>query len=130
MTSAILLHAAIAGLAVATGFGFLAVRRRSAAPLQAARILAGVAALLLLASLVRRGITIDKPPLVSRFDTHLVVALMLVVAAGLMVRTIRAVGALELGFDPARVISIGLAPAWTARATTRSARRACQTHAR
>lgn len=41
-------------------------------------------------------------------------ALMLVVAAGLMVRTIRAVGALELGFDPARVISIGLAPDWAA----------------
>ncbi len=46
------------------------------------------------------------------------VALMLVVAAGLMVRTVRAVGALELGFVADHLISIGLTPdisQWRAR---------------
>jgi predicted permease len=37
-------------------------------------------------------------------------ALMLVVATGLLVRTVRAVGALDLGFEPAQVITIGITP--------------------
>jgi putative ABC transport system permease protein len=39
---------------------------------------------------------------------EIALALMLVVATGLLVRTMRAVGALELGFDPTNVISVGL----------------------
>jgi putative ABC transport system permease protein len=42
--------------------------------------------------------------------SEIAVALMLVVATGLLVRTVRTVGALELGFDPANVVSIGLTP--------------------
>jgi predicted permease len=41
---------------------------------------------------------------------EIAVALMLAVAAGLLVKTMRAVGELPLGFDPANVISIGLSP--------------------
>ena len=41
---------------------------------------------------------------------EIAIALMLVIAAGLMVRTFRAVGALKLGFDPTRVIAVGLTP--------------------
>jgi putative ABC transport system permease protein len=52
-------------------------------------------------------------PGTSRFRQALTVceialALMLVVAATLMVRTVRALGAIELGFDPAQVISAPL----------------------
>src|SRR5262245_64113963 len=81
MTSMLLIHGAILGLALATGLGFLAVRRQSTGPLQGARILAGVGALLLIAVLVRRGIALDKAPIVSRFDTHLLVSLLLIGAA-------------------------------------------------
>jgi putative ABC transport system permease protein len=42
--------------------------------------------------------------------SEIAVALMLVVATGLLVRTVRTVGGLELGFDPSNVISIGLTP--------------------
>jgi putative ABC transport system permease protein len=42
--------------------------------------------------------------------SEIAVALMLVVATGLLVRTLRTVGGLELGFDPSNVISIGLTP--------------------
>jgi predicted permease len=48
----------------------------------------------------RQGLTIAE----------IALALMLVVAAGLLVRTLRALGAQELGFDPRHVISIGIAP--------------------
>jgi hypothetical protein len=41
---------------------------------------------------------------------EIAVALMLVVAAGLLVRTLRAVGALDLGFEPAHVLTIGITP--------------------
>jgi putative ABC transport system permease protein len=41
---------------------------------------------------------------------ELSLALMLVVASGLLVRTLRALEAQELGFDPHHVVSIGLAP--------------------
>ena len=41
---------------------------------------------------------------------QIAIALMLVVAAGLMVRTFRAVSALELGFDPSQVLAVGLSP--------------------
>jgi putative ABC transport system permease protein len=41
--------------------------------------------------------------------TEIAMALMLSVAAGLLVQTMRAVTALPLGFDPSRVISVGLA---------------------
>lgn len=51
----------------------------------------------------RQGLTIAE----------IALALMLVIAAGLLIRTVRALGALELGFDPANVISIGLSPDWT-----------------
>jgi putative ABC transport system permease protein len=43
-------------------------------------------------------------------DSEIAVALMLVVAAGLLVRTLRAVGALDLGFEPAHVLTIGITP--------------------
>ncbi len=42
--------------------------------------------------------------------SQIALALMLVVAAGLLVRTLRTVGALDLGFDPRNVISVGLTP--------------------
>jgi putative ABC transport system permease protein len=42
--------------------------------------------------------------------TEIAVALILTVCAGLLVRTVRAVGALPLGFDPSDVISVGLSP--------------------
>jgi putative ABC transport system permease protein len=42
--------------------------------------------------------------------SEIAVALMLVVATGLLVSTVRTVGGLELGFDPANVISVGLTP--------------------
>jgi putative ABC transport system permease protein len=48
----------------------------------------------------RQGLTIAE----------IALALMLVVAAGLLVRTLRALGAQELGFDPRNVISIGISP--------------------
>ena len=41
---------------------------------------------------------------------EIALALMLVVAAGLLVRTMRSLGALELGFDPEKVIAVGLSP--------------------
>jgi putative ABC transport system permease protein len=41
---------------------------------------------------------------------QLALALMLVVASALMVRTMRSLGALELGFDPASAISVGITP--------------------
>ena len=41
---------------------------------------------------------------------EIAIALVLAVAAGLMVQTFRAVAALPLGYDPARVIAVGLAP--------------------
>ena len=41
---------------------------------------------------------------------EIAIALVLAVAAGLMVRTFLAVAALPLGYDPSRVIAIGLAP--------------------
>ncbi len=40
--------------------------------------------------------------------TEIALALVLVVAAGLLVRTVRAVGALPLGFNPSRTLSVGL----------------------
>src|SRR5688572_13290199 len=99
MNSAWLLHSAIAGLALASGCGFIAVRRQSGGPLQAARLLAGVAALLLIALLVRRGIAIDKPPLVSRFDTHVLVSLLLI-AAALGLDLLRSMPILTIGALP------------------------------
>ena len=39
---------------------------------------------------------------------EIALALMLVVAAGLLVRTFRSLGALELGFDPEKVTAVGL----------------------
>jgi predicted permease len=42
--------------------------------------------------------------------SEVAVALLLVVATGLLVRTLRAVGALDLGFDPARVMTVGITP--------------------
>ena len=110
MTSTILMHAAILGLAVATGLGFIAVRRQSAGPLQGARILAGVAALLVLALLVRRGIAIDRPPLVSRFDTHLLVGLVLT-AAALGLDLLRSLPILTIGALPVALASLILAAA-------------------
>ena len=44
----------------------------------------------------RQGLTVAQVAL----------ALLLVIAAGLLVRTVRALGALELGFDPHNVISV------------------------
>jgi len=41
---------------------------------------------------------------------EIALALMLVIATGLLVRTLRALGAQELGFDPHHVISIGIPP--------------------
>lgn len=41
---------------------------------------------------------------------QLALALMLVVACALMVRTMRSLGALELGFDPRSAISVGITP--------------------
>jgi putative ABC transport system permease protein len=41
---------------------------------------------------------------------EIALALMLVVAAGLLVRTMRSLGALELGFNPDKVIAVGLSP--------------------
>jgi ABC-type uncharacterized transport system permease subunit len=110
MTSALLIHIAILGLAFATGLGFLAVRRQSAGPLQGARILAGVAALILLAVLVRRGIELDKPPLVSRFDTHLLVSLFLI-AAALGLDLLRSMPILTIGALPLALASLILAAA-------------------
>jgi predicted permease len=48
----------------------------------------------------RQGLTVAQVAL----------ALLLVVAAGLLVRTVRALGALELGFDPHNVISVSASP--------------------
>jgi putative ABC transport system permease protein len=48
----------------------------------------------------RQGLTVAQVAL----------ALLLVVAAGLLVRTVRALGALELGFDPHNVISVNASP--------------------
>ena len=48
----------------------------------------------------RQGLTVAE----------IALALMLVVAAGLLVRTLRALNAQELGFDPRNVISIGISP--------------------
>jgi HemX protein len=110
MTSTLLIHSAIVALAVATGFGFLAVRRQSGGPLQGARILAGVAALILIAILVRRGIALDKPPLVSRFDTHLVVSLLLI-AAALGLDLLRTIPILTIGALPLALASLILAAA-------------------
>jgi putative ABC transport system permease protein len=45
--------------------------------------------------------------------TQVALALMLTVASGLLVRTMRAVEGLELGFQPDRVIAMGLAPDYT-----------------
>jgi putative ABC transport system permease protein len=42
--------------------------------------------------------------------TEIALALILTVCAGLLVQTVRAVGALPLGFDPSNVISVGLSP--------------------
>jgi putative ABC transport system permease protein len=42
--------------------------------------------------------------------TQVALALMLTVASGLLVRTMRAVEALELGFEPDRVLAIGISP--------------------
>ncbi|HEY0871912.1 MAG TPA: ABC transporter permease [Vicinamibacterales bacterium] len=42
--------------------------------------------------------------------TEIAVALVLTVCAALLVQTVRAVGALPLGFDPSNVISVGLSP--------------------
>jgi predicted permease len=41
---------------------------------------------------------------------EIALALMLVIASGLLVRTLRALGSQELGFDPRHVISIGIPP--------------------
>jgi len=106
----LLIHTAIATLAVAAGFGFLAVRRQSGGPLQGARILAGVAALLLIAVLVRRGMELDKAPLVSRFDTHLLVSLLLV-AAALGLDLLRSMPILTIGALPLALASLILAAA-------------------
>ncbi|HZN61929.1 MAG TPA: cytochrome c biogenesis protein CcsA [Planctomycetota bacterium] len=110
MTSMLLIHGAILGLALATGLGFLAVRRQSAGPLQGARILAGVAALLLIAVLVRRGIALDKAPIVSRFDTHLLVSLLLIGAA-LGLDLLRSMPILTIGALPLALASLILAAA-------------------
>jgi HemX protein len=110
MASVLLIHAAILSLALGTGLGFVAVRRKAAGPLQGARILAVVAALLLLAVLVRRGIALDKPPLVSRFDTHLLVSLLLIVAA-LGLDLLRTMPVLTIGALPLAVASLILAAA-------------------
>ncbi len=110
MTSALLIHSAVLSLAVAAGLGFLAVRRQSAGPLQGARILAGVAALVVLAILVRRGIALDKAPLVSRFDTHLLVSLLLIVAA-LGLELLRSMPILTIGALPLSLASLILAAA-------------------
>jgi ABC-type uncharacterized transport system permease subunit len=110
MISILLLHASILGLAVASGLGFLAVRRQSEGPLQGARLLAGVAALLVVAILVRRGIEIGKPPLVSRFDTHLGVSVLLVVAA-LGIDLLRALPIVTIGAMPLALVSLILAAA-------------------
>jgi putative ABC transport system permease protein len=48
----------------------------------------------------RQGLTVAE----------IALALMLVVAAGLLVRTMRSLGALELGFNPEKVIAVGLSP--------------------
>jgi putative ABC transport system permease protein len=42
--------------------------------------------------------------------SEIALALILAVGAGLLVQTVRAVGALPLGFDPSNVISVGLSP--------------------
>lgn len=41
---------------------------------------------------------------------EIAIALLLVIAAGLLVRTMRVVGSLELGFNPSKVIAVGLTP--------------------
>jgi len=110
MTSILLLHGSILGLVIASGLGFLAVRRQSEAPLQAARLLAGVAALLVVAILVRRGIDIGKPPLVSSFDTHLVVSVLLILAA-LGIDLLRALPIVTIGAMPLALVSLILAAA-------------------
>jgi len=110
MVSIVLVHAAIVILAVASGFGFQAVRRDSTSPLQWARILAGLAGLLVLALLVRRGIQIEKAPLVSRFDTHLLASLLLV-AAALGIDLLRSMPILTIGALPPALVSLILAAA-------------------
>ncbi|HKS16258.1 MAG TPA: hypothetical protein VJU16_03045, partial [Planctomycetota bacterium] len=110
MVSTFLIHGAILGLVVATGLGFLAVGRRTAGPLQGARILAGVAALLIIAILVRRGVTLEKAPLVSRFDTHLLVSLLLIGAA-LGLDLLRSMPILTIGALPLALASLILAAA-------------------
>lgn len=110
MISILLLHASIVGLAVASGLGFLAVRRQSESPLQGARLLAGVAALLVVAILVRRGIDIGKPPLVSSFDTHLAVSVLLLLAA-LGIDLLRALPIVTIGAMPLALVSLILAAA-------------------
>ena len=110
MASTLLIHAAILGLALAAGLGFLAVRRQSTGPLQGARILAGVAALLLIALLVRRGMALDKAPLVSRFDTHVIVSLLLI-AAAMGLDLLRSMPILTIGALPLALASLILAAA-------------------
>jgi ABC-type uncharacterized transport system permease subunit len=110
MVSALLIHAAILGLVVATGLGFLAVGRRSAGLLHGARLLAGVAALLIIAILVRRGIALDKAPLVSKFDTHLLVSLLLIGAA-MGLDLLRSMPILTIGALPLALASLILAAA-------------------
>jgi putative ABC transport system permease protein len=41
---------------------------------------------------------------------EIAIALLLVITAGLLVRTMRVVGSLDLGFDPSNVIAVGLTP--------------------
>ena len=108
--SSALLHASIAAVAVAAGLGFLAVRRQSAGPLQGARILAGVAAMIILAVLVRRGIALDQAPLVSRFDTHLIVSFLLI-AAALGLDLLRSMPIMTIGALPLSLASLILAAA-------------------
>lgn len=110
MISTVLIHSAIAGLVVATGLGFRAVRLQSAGPLQGARILAGVSALLVVTLLVRRGIALEQAPLVSRFDTHLLVALLLIVAA-MGLDLLRTLPILTIGALPLALVSLILAAA-------------------
>jgi putative ABC transport system permease protein len=59
---------------------------------------------------VRSGAVTSRRVRQGLILAEVALALMLVIAAGLLVRTMRAVGALELGFEPRNVLAVGLAP--------------------
>ncbi|MBI4564492.1 MAG: cytochrome c biogenesis protein CcsA [Planctomycetes bacterium] len=104
MLTPLLLHVSILGLAAASALGLFATRRESPSMLGSARILAIVATLLVLALQLRRGMEFGGLPLVSRFDTLLMVAV-LIVGAALSIDLTRGLSVLMIGALP-----VALAP--------------------